>query len=151
MTNYIKITLSFICFFCLISVCYSQQTEKDRLEINIIGEWNWFRSEVCTEEKVLVSTPDTCKCTNKLVFDNSGNMGTYRNDTLLKLSTYRVSPDVSDPSKFILLSNILMGKIYLQNDSLVIKNCEGGGADVFYRKKSFNDKSNAKPQPKKKK
>ena len=85
----------------------------------IIGKWEWVES--VSPWTGLVTNPSTEGYSNTLEFSAEGRMKTYRNDTLMNSTNYRIEQYSTEPDRYdIIYGPDLRADISLVKDSLFL-------------------------------
>lgn len=97
----------------------------------LAGTWLWQQTKVCQRSNPPPDTPDNCKCTKSIVLTVDGILQQYVNDKLDRTTSYTVS---QSGDAYIFHSDIVSGKITVDENNLVISTCETDGTALSYIK-----------------
>lgn len=103
---------------------------------NLIGRWNWIRTEIVDRGGGGITNPSTCHCKKYLIFKTNDIVDQYINDSLIISADYSLDKYIflNDPIRIIIHSSVLNGQIIMKGKSFGVGPFGGCGSLDYYIK-----------------
>ena len=130
--NYVRYPLVII--LCIAAKLSFAQDTLIKVKDNLIGRWDWIRTEVV--DRGGVANLSACHCQKYLIFKTNNIVDQYINDLIVKSADYSLDKSffLNDPIKIIIHSSVLSGQIIMKEKSFGAGPFGGYGSLDYYAK-----------------
>jgi hypothetical protein len=114
--------------------CFGQ-INKEEAQHQLLGNWNWLKTETIDRGGGGIATPISCNCTKRLTF-LEGIVNSYINDSLKVSFDYYLDEyeSLNNPTKIIIHGKFLTGQVIFWSDTVGIGPFGGCGSIEYYVK-----------------
>jgi hypothetical protein len=132
--NFLK-HLSFLVLLSFFGTSEAQDlTEKTKSEIE--GTWVWASTRDCGVKGAMPETPQSCKCSRKIVIHKNNKFEDYRDGKLAGTYTYSIRHKKvsAEREELYFESETLSGNLFATPRDLTISNCDTNGKHIRFKR-----------------